>query len=209
MNSFPYFPRKRFQLRHSKICKKLKNALFRRSEHSFFSSRQLHNHFLRSFLWPNFVLNSFELFASLSQKLVSTSSLKNLQKTEKCPFQKLRTFGFYWVALKTFSEMLTMNHDQLWIQRLLNARLCFHSKRFQLHGSKMYKKTENCLFQRFSSTFTLDLKVVSKQFSRMFSMSDFGFTQSCLAFPKNIFNLFTEKCAKKSIFKRSEHLTSR
>ena len=33
--------------------------------------------FLKSFLWPNFDLNSFDHFASLSQKMVSTSSLKN------------------------------------------------------------------------------------------------------------------------------------
>ena len=62
------------------------------------------------------------------------------------------------------------------------------------------QKTENFLFQRFSSTSAFDHKVVSKPFSKTFSMSDFGFTQFCmlcLAFPKNIFNLFTEKCEKK------------
>ena len=30
---------------------------------------------------------------SLSQKTVSISSLKNLEKTEKCPFQTLRIFN--------------------------------------------------------------------------------------------------------------------
>ena len=47
---FLTFLRKRFQLRHSKICKKLKNALFKRSEYSFLSSRWFQNHFLRRFL---------------------------------------------------------------------------------------------------------------------------------------------------------------
>ena len=64
------------------------------------------------------------------------------------------------------------------------------------------QKSENCLFQRFSSTYAFDLKVVSKPFSKMLSMSNLGFTQSCmlsLASPKNIFNLFTEKCAKKKL----------
>ena len=84
-------------------------------------------------------------------------------------------------------------HDQLWIERLLNVLPCFHSKRFQLHGSKMCKKL-------FSSTSAFDLKVVSKPFFKIFSMSDFGFTQFCilcLAFLKNLLHLFTEKCAEK------------
>ena len=91
-------------------------------------------------------------------------------------------------------------YDQLWIQRLLNALPYFHKKRFWLFEVKMLKKLKFLIFQRFSSTSDFDLKVVSKPFSKMFSMSDFGFTQFCmlcLAFPKNIFNLFTEKCAKK------------
>ena len=37
--------------------------------------------FSKSFLWLNFDLSHFEHFASLSQKMISTSSLKNLQKT--------------------------------------------------------------------------------------------------------------------------------
>ena len=89
--------------------------------------------------------------------------------------------------------------DQLWIQILLNALPCFHSKQFQL-WIKNVQKTENFLFQRFNSTSTFDLKVVSKPFSKKFSMFDFGFTKFymlCLAFPKNVFNLFTEKCVKK------------
>ena len=91
-------------------------------------------------------------------------------------------------------------YDQLWIQRLLNALPYFHKKRFRLFEVKMLKKLKFLIFQRFSSTSDFDLKVVSKPFSKMFSMSDFGFTQFfmlCLAFPKNISNLFTEKCAKK------------
>ena len=91
-------------------------------------------------------------------------------------------------------------YDQLWIQRLLNALPYFHKKRFRLFEVKMLKKLKFLIFQRFSSTSDFDLKVVSKPFSKMFSMSDFGFTQFfmlCLAFPKNISSLFTEKCAKK------------
>ena len=76
-----------FQFRHSKICEKLKNVFFKRSEHSFLSSRSLQNHFLRNFLWPNFDLNSFEHFVWLFQEMVSTSSIKNLKKTKKWNFQ--------------------------------------------------------------------------------------------------------------------------
>ena len=82
LNVLLYFPGKWFQLHHLKSCKELNNALFKRSEHSVFSWKYLSNHFLRSFLWPNFDLNSFERFALLSQKMVSTSSLKNLQTAE-------------------------------------------------------------------------------------------------------------------------------
>ena len=90
----PHFPRKWFQLRYSKICKKLKNAFFKRSEDSLLSSRLLQNHFLRRFLWPNFDLNSFESFVSLYQKTVSTLLLKNLQKIKKWHFQMFATFAF-------------------------------------------------------------------------------------------------------------------
>ena len=111
MNALLYFPRKQFQLRHSKICKNLKNALDKRTKHWLLSFRRLQNHFLRSFLWPNFDLNCFERFAWLFQKMVSTLPLKNLQKTEECPFQMLRTFVFELkVASKPFSEMLNLTN---------------------------------------------------------------------------------------------------
>ena len=93
-NALPHFPWKWFQLRHSKISKKLINAFFIRSLHSFLSSRLLQNHFLRRFLWPNFDLNSFESFVSLYQKTVSTLLLKNLQKIKKWHFQMFATFAF-------------------------------------------------------------------------------------------------------------------
>ena len=51
--------------------------------------------------------NSFQSFASLSQKTVSTLSLKNLQKTEKCQFPRFRTFVFQLkVASKPASKIL-------------------------------------------------------------------------------------------------------
>ena len=46
---------------------------------------------------------------SLSQKTVSTLSLKNLQKTKKYPFQTLKTLAFELkVPLKPFFKLLSM-----------------------------------------------------------------------------------------------------
>ena len=109
LNALPHFARKRFLLCHSKISKKFKIALFKSSEHLFLSSRQQQNHVLRSFLWSIFDWNNFERFASISQKTVSTSSLKSLQKTEKYAFEMLRTFVFELkVPSKPFSKKLPM-----------------------------------------------------------------------------------------------------
>ena len=122
MNVFPVFPRKWFQLCHSKIFIKLKNALFKHSQKLFLSSRSLQNHFLRSFLQPNFDLITLERFLSLYRKIVSTSSLKNLQKTKKCSFQMLRTLAFELkVASKQISKKL------LWPNFDLNSFQCFAS----------------------------------------------------------------------------------
>ena len=56
-------------------------------------------------------LKSFRCFASFSPKIVSTSSIKNLQKTEKCPFQTLRPFVFELkVASKPFSKKSPMTN---------------------------------------------------------------------------------------------------
>ena len=85
-------------------CKKLK-FFFKYSEHSFLISRSLQNHFLISFLWQTLNSNDFEGSVLLSQKTFSTSSHKNLQKTEKYSFQTLRTFVFELkVASKPFSK---------------------------------------------------------------------------------------------------------
>ena len=110
----PYLSGKWFYNPHSKICKKLKTALLKRSEHSELSSRQLQNHFIRSFLWPNFDLSTFEHFALLSRKMVSTSSLKNLQKHWNS-FETLRTFVLELkLASKPFSNKLPMT--KFWLK---------------------------------------------------------------------------------------------
>ena len=90
-----------------KYCKKLKIYLFKCSEHLFSISRLIQNHFLKRFLWTTLNLDGLEGSVLLSQKTVSNSSLKNLQKTKTFPFQTLKTFVFELkVASKPFSKRL-------------------------------------------------------------------------------------------------------
>ena len=106
MIALPHFYRKWFQLRHSKICKNLKNALFKRSQHSLMNLRLLQNYFLRMLLCPNFDLNSFYHFARKSFQLCHSKICK---KTEKCALQTFRTFVFELkVAPKPFSKNVLM-----------------------------------------------------------------------------------------------------
>ena len=85
---------------------KTKNFPFRILKHLFLISRLLQNHFLQKLPIANFVL--------LSQKTISISSLKTLQKTEKCPFQILTTFVFELkVASKPFSTKFFMTKSDL------------------------------------------------------------------------------------------------
>ena len=69
-------------------------------------------HFLKTSQQSRIYGKNFRSIVSLLQKTVSTSSLKNLQKTEKCSFQTRRTFAFELeVASKPFSKMLPLNND--------------------------------------------------------------------------------------------------
>ena len=122
----------------------LENYFFKRSEYLFFISRQLQNHFLGSFLWPNFDLSSVERFASLSQKMISTSSLKNLQKAEKCCIQTLTTFIFELkVASKSFSKKLPVN--EFWFKQIWTLCLTFPETDFNFATEK-YAKSWKMLF---------------------------------------------------------------
>ena len=168
----PHFPRKRSQLRHSKTCKKLKNSLFKRSQHSFLSSSLLQNHFLRRFLWPNFDLNSFERFALLFLKMVSTLPLKTLQKTEKWSFQTLRTFVLELkVTSKPFSKKLPITKygfKQFWM-------LCLTLPENGLDFiTQKLAKTEKCYFQTLT-IFVFHLKVAPKPFPKKVLMTNFWF----------------------------------
>ena len=70
---------------------------------------KVEKHFVKSSQQIRLHINSFRSIIFLSQKTVSTSSLKNLQKTEKCQVQRFMTFAFnHEVASKLFSKKLPM-----------------------------------------------------------------------------------------------------
>ena len=121
-----------------KNFQKLKNALLKHLQHSFLSTRYFQNPFLRCFLRPNFDLNSFERFASLSQKTVSTSPLKNFQITEKYPFETLTTFVFELsVISKPFYVKLPMT--KFWFRKSLMLCLTFPENGYNFLTQKFSK----------------------------------------------------------------------
>ena len=131
----------------------------------------LQNHFLRSFLWPNFDLNSFECFVSLSQKMVSNSSFKNQQKTEKCSFQTFWTFVFdLKVPPKPFSSSWWPNFYLNSFERIASLS----QKMVSTSSLKNLQKTEKCTFQKLR-TIAFEVKVASKPFSKKFTMAKIWF----------------------------------
>ena len=118
----PHFPRKSFQFCQLKICKKLKKAIFKCPQYLLLSSRKLQNHFLRIFLWSNYDLNNFQHFTSLSQKMVSTSSIKNLERTKKCYFWMPTIFVLS--SRKLQNQFL---RSSFWSNFDLNSFWCFAS----------------------------------------------------------------------------------
>ena len=164
------FPENGFNFVTQKFAKKLKNTFFRRLEHSFFSSSLHQNHFLGSFLWQNFDLNRFEHFASPFQKMVRTSSLKNLQKCEKWPFQTLRTFIFeVKVASKKFSKKFPM--ARFWFKQLWTLCLAFPENGFTFITQKFAKNWK----MPFSSAQNSELKLPAKPFYKKVLMTKFWF----------------------------------
>ena len=170
MNTFPYFPRKWFQLCQSKMCKKVKSIYFKPTQYLFLSSRKLQNPFPASFRWPNFDLITFEHIASLSQKLVSTSSLKNVQKIKNTIFKRPQHLFLSSSKLQNhfLRRFLLRNFDLIsfWCFSLLS----------QLRYSKIWKKSKKCLFQR-SRTFLIELEEASKSFSKIIPRTIFWFKQ--------------------------------
>ena len=112
-----------------------------------------------------------------------TLLLKNLQKSKKCHFQRLKTFvAELEVASKPFSKVLP--RTKFWFKHL---------------PLKSLQKTEKWDFQRFT-TFGFDLKVVSKPFSKILPMNNLEFKKLlfvCLTLPQKWFQLAHRKIGKK------------
>ena len=110
--------------------------------------------FSKKFLSPMFDLNKFKCFASLFQITVLTSSFKNLQKTEKYPFQTHRTFIFQLqVAWKSLFKR--------------NGFFSLSEKTVLTSSLKNLQKTQNSPFER-PRTMVFGLIVTSKPFSKRF-----------------------------------------
>ena len=140
--------------------------LFKPSEHLFLITRSHQNYFLKGFLWTTLNLNGSVL---LFQKIASISSIKNLQKIEKCYFQTLRKFVFQLnVATKSFSMKLLMTI--FWFKQFMKFCLTFLENGFNFVTQK-FKKTENFPFQ-ILRTLVFDLKVAWKPFSKTFPMTN-------------------------------------
>ena len=112
--------------------------------------------------WLSFDLNSVKCFPSLSQKMVWTSLLKNLQKTKKCSFQMLRTFSFdVKVDLKPFSrKLLWPNFDLYCLERFPSFsqknRFNFDTQKFAKNWKILFSNTHNTRFlaqRRFNTIF--------------------------------------------------------
>ena len=139
LNAFLDFSRKGFQIRHSKISKKLRNALFKRLQHWLLRSRY-EKHFLWYFLRPNFHSSSLERFPSLCQEVISLWSLKNLSKSERRSFQADKTFVLELkVPPKPFSKKLLFS--KFWFKQFWTLCFTFPESDFNL---VMQKLAKNC-----------------------------------------------------------------
>ena len=97
-NSFLYFAslsQKTVSTSSLKNLQKTKISLSKCPEHSFLISRSLQNHFLKRFLWPILNVNDLKSSVSFSQKVASTSSPNNLQKTWKLLFSNAQNLRFW------------------------------------------------------------------------------------------------------------------
>ena len=147
MPHFNLLSRKMVSSSSIKSLQKSKKYVFKQPQYWFLSSRSLENRFLKSFLWLNFDLNSVWFFDSLSQKMVLTLPLKNLQKTENCSFQTLRIVDFELkVASKTFSKKLPVT--KFWFKLFLMFCLTFPENGLNFDNQKFAKKQKSTIFKR-------------------------------------------------------------
>ena len=107
---------------------------------------------------------------SLSQKTVSASSLKNLEKSEKSPFETLRKFVFELkVASKSFPKKLPMT--KFWSKKFKHFAYLFQ-KMVSTSSIINFQKTEKRYFQT-PAILVLELKEASKGLSKKIPMTKF------------------------------------
>ena len=129
--------------------------------------------------------------------MVWTSSIKNFEKTKTCYFQMPTIFFILELkeVLKPVSKKVPMS--KFWFKTFLMFCLAFPENAFKFVTEKL-QETENFPSQ-ILRTFVFDLKVALKPFFKKRPLTNFEFKwfwRLCLAFPKNYFNLVTQKFAK-------------
>ena len=141
------------------------------------------------------------MFCLTFPETISTLSLKNLWKSEKCHIWTLKAIIFSLkVDLKPFSKTLTMNNSgfkQFSTLCLVSPENSsnFVTQKFAKKWNISCLNPQNIYFSAQGNYFS-----ALKQFFKMFPMTNFGFRQFwklCLAFPKNIFNFVTQKFVEK------------
>ena len=126
----------------------------------------------------------------LSHKTISVLSLKNLQKTEKCYFQRYRIFVFdHKMASKPFSKKLHLT--KLWFKKFLTFRFAFPTNAFNFLTQKFTKKRKMPITKVQSIRFWPQdsFKLISQKASFDFSVLPH--------FPRKPFQLRRSKVCKK------------
>ena len=129
------------------------------------------NHFQKCLLLPSLNLNGPS--APLSEKTISTFSLKTLQKSKHSYFQKFKTFDFgLMLAPKQFSKMLPMtNFEFKWLWRLC---LTFPESSFNFVTQTLAKKNRKYSCQRLG-TLAFELTVASEPYFKILNFESNGF----------------------------------
>ena len=140
--------------------------------------------------------------------MVSTSSLKNLQKTERYSFQRLSTFVLQLnLASILFSWKLPRPNFNF---NSLERFASLSQKMLSTSSLKSFWKIEKCPFQTFTA-FVFEPKVASKPFPKTFPTTKFWFKEIwtlCVTFPANGFNFVTQKVPKhlKILFSKTHYI---
>ena len=94
--------------------------------------------------WKSFSKNlptytkSFRSIVSLSQKTVSTLSLKNLQEDEKCQVLRFRTIDFD-IKVASKPHSIKLHLTKFWFEQFLRLYLAFLENGFNFVSQKLAK----------------------------------------------------------------------